>query len=310
MKSRFHGYALALVAAVLWATLGLFYRRLAGYELPALTIAFLRAALAALILLAALGWWQPAALRLARRDLALFVPFGLFGVAAFYIVYIYAIERTGMGIAAVLMYTAPIWVTLFDTLFAGEPVTRSKLAALLLAVSGCALVSRAYDLGAVHFDAVGILLGLGAGIAYGTYTLFSKALQRRYSALTTLAYALGIGALFLLPLQKPADLLRAVTVPAAALWALALALLPTLGGGVAFNAALRRVPASHASIVATLEPAVAMLLGRAVLGERLEGLQVAGGVLIVGAVLILQTGNVSQGAAIDLGREHGATEIG
>lgn len=286
VSERLRGYLLALLAAVLWATLGLFYRRLAGYGLSALTIAFLRAVVTALILLAALGWRQPAALRLARRDLLLFVAFGLFGVAAFYVVYIYAIERTGMGIAAVLMYTAPLWVTLFDALFMGEPFTRLKLAALLLAIGGCVLVSRAYDLGAVHFDAVGILLGLGAGIAYGAYTLFSKVLQRRYSALATLAYALGLGALFLLPLQRPADLLRAVTTPAALLWALALALLPTLGGGVAFNAALRCVPASHASIVATLEPAVAMLLGWAVLGERLEGPQIVGGTLILAAVIL------------------------
>jgi len=97
-----------------------------------------------------------------------------------------------------------------------------------------------------------------------------------------------MGALFLLPLQSPADLARALTTPSSVFWLLALGLVPTLGGGLAFNAALRLVPASNASIVATLEPAIATLLGWAFLGEQLETLQLLGGGLILTAVVILQ----------------------
>jgi DME family drug/metabolite transporter len=57
---------------------------------------------------------------------------------------------------------------------------------------------------------------------------------------------------------------------------------------LAFNAALRRIPASNASIVATLEPAVATLLGWLFLNERLEPLQLVGAGLILLAVVILQ----------------------
>ena len=99
---------------------------------------------------------------------------------------------------------------------------------------------------------------------------------------------MGLGALFMLPLQSSADLLQAVTNPASLFWLLMLAVVPTLGGGVAFNAALRRIPASNASIVATLEPVIATLLGWAFLGERLEPLQLVGAGLILAAVVILQ----------------------
>jgi drug/metabolite transporter (DMT)-like permease len=150
------------------------------------------------------------------------------------------------------------------------------------------LVGQVYDLASVRLNWVGILAGLGAGLTYGLYTLFSKVAQHRYSSWTTLTYALGLGALFMVPLQAPADLVQAVANPAALFWLLMLALVPTLGGGVAFNAALRRIPASNASIVATLEPVIATLLGWAFLGERLELGQLVGAGLILAAVVILQ----------------------
>jgi DME family drug/metabolite transporter len=287
-SDRLRGYGLALVAAGLWATLGLFYRGLAAYGLPLLTIVFFRAAIAALILFALLGWRRPGSLKLQRRDWLLFGIFGLVGVAAFFVVYIYAIDLSGMGVAAVLMYTAPAWVTLFGALFLGEPLSVLKVGALLLAVGGCALVGRAYDLTSVRLNLPGILAGLGAGLTYGLYTIFSKIAQRRYTAWATLAYALGLGALFMLPLQPPSTLAYVLTTPPVLFWLLMLGLVPTLGGGVAFNAALRLVPASNASIVATVEPAIAALLGWAFLSERLEAVQVLGAGLILVAVVILQ----------------------
>ncbi len=287
-SERWRGYGLALTAAALWATLGLFYHRLATHGLPHLTIVFFRAITAALMLFLALGWRRRSWLRIERRDWPLFAALGLFGVAAFFVVYIHAIALTGMGVAAVLMYTAPAWVTLVSAIFFEERLSKLKVGVLLLACTGCALVGRVYDLESVRLNLLGVLAGLGAGLTYGLYTIFSKIAQRRYTAWTTLAYALGLGGLFMLPLQPLADVVRAVTSPVILFWLLMLGLVPTLVGGVAFNAALRRVSASDASIVATLEPAIAALLGWSFLGERTEPLQLLGAGLILAAVMILQ----------------------
>jgi drug/metabolite transporter, DME family len=287
-SERLEGYGLALTAAVLWATLGLFYRGLEAYGLPRITIVFYRAASAALILFLFLGWRRRDLLRLERRDWPMFLVFGLVGVAAFYLVYIYAIGLIGMGMAAVLMYTASAWVTLLSVVLFKEPLNGRKIAAVLLACGGCALIGQVYNLANVRLNLLGILAGLGAGLTYGLYTLFSKVAQHRYSAWTTLAYALGLGALFMLPLQPSADLIHAVTTPPILFWLLMLGLVPTLGGGVAFNAALRRIPASNASIIATLEPAIATFLGWMFLNERLEAPQLLGAGLILAAVIVLQ----------------------
>ncbi len=284
---RLRGYGLALTAAALWATIGLFYKGLEGYGLSRLTIVFYRAAVAAAILFPVLTIRRRAWPAIARRDWPLFIAFGIFGVAAFYVVYIYAIALTGVGVAAVLMYTAPAWVTLLSIPLFQERLTPHKVVAVVLAIVGCALVGRVYNLDAVRLNYLGVLAGLGAGLTYGFYTLFSKAAQRRYDAWVTLAYALALGTVFMLPFQSFADLRRAVAQPGSLFWLVLLGLGPTLGAGLAFNGALRLIPASNVSIVATLEPAIATLLGWAVLGERLEPLQLLGTGFILAAVVML-----------------------
>ncbi len=288
--NAFKGYVLVIIAAMLWATMGLFYKGLMStYALPALTIVFWRAAIAAIALFVALLPHHRSDLRLPKRDWPLFLGFGAIGVAAFYAIYIQAISLSGMGVAAVLMYTAPVWVTLFSALFLGEKLSGRKVLALLLALAGCALVGKLTDITGATLNLPGILAGLGAGLTYGAYILFSKgAAQRGHSPWAALAYALALGALFLLPFQQPAEVLRPLNSPGMALWLLTLGLIPTLGGGVAFNAGLHHVTASNASIVATLEPVVAAFLGWAVWHEQLALLQLLGAGLILIAVMLLQ----------------------
>ena len=296
-RGRLTGYIMVLGAAALWATLGLFYKGLIdGYGLSPLTVAFFRAALSFAILLIVLALRRPAWLRVARGDLPFFALFGLVGIAAFYIVYVYAVHLAGMAMAVVLMYTAPAWVTLIAWRFFGEGLDRPKLIALVLAFGGCVLVARAHDPAQVRLNAVGILLGLGAGVTYGLYTIFNKRALRRYNPWTTMLYALGFGTAFLLPVQTPSNLAAALQ-PSLLPWLALLALGPTLGSALLYAMGLERLPASVASIVATLEPAIAAVLAVVVLGETLTVSQAVGALSIISGVVFLSVGQSSPSRA-------------
>ena len=285
---RFRGYAFVLGAATLWATLGIIFKSLIDdYGLSRITIAFFRASLSAAILFAALVTRRPGALRIAKRDILLFTAFGLFAVAAFFIVYVTAIDLVGVSVAAVLLYTAPAWVAVISALFLAEQLTMRKLIAVMLAMIGCTLVARIYDVSGLKLNGLGILAGLGAGLGYALYSVLSKIGVRRYDGWTVLVYGLLFGSVFLAPLQSPQSIVAALRQPGAVVWLLALALGPTLGAGLAFNAGLRYIPVSSASVVATLEPVIASLLAFAFLHERLDLAQLAGGALILIAVIIL-----------------------
>ncbi len=285
------GYLFVAAAAGLWGTLGLLFRALHDlYGLSALTIAFLRAGVAFTILIIFLAITRPALLRVPRRALPFFALYGFCGVTAFYFSYPQAVIQTSVTTAAVLLYTAPAFVTLIAWRVWGEPLGARKLVALTLAFVGCALVARAYEPAQLSLNGVGLAFGLAAGFTYALYTVFSKSALERFESWTALTYALFFGVLFLLPLQTLDGFAPLVQLPGAWIFLLALAVGPTLGSLALYNAGLSRVPASNASLVATIEPVVASVLAFSFLGERLEFLQLVGGALVIAGAVWLSAG--------------------
>ncbi len=288
------GYLLVAAAACLWATLGLFFSQLHdAFGFSALTIAFLRAGIAALVLLVVGALARPGELRVSPRAFVFLVFYGLAGVAAFYFLYAQAVIATNVTTAVVLLYTAPGFVTVMAWRFWGEPLTARKLSALGLAFVGCALVARAYNLSLLRLNLFGLAIGLGAGFTYALYTILSKFALERHSSWTALTYAFVLGACFLAPQQSPEGFAPLARDGAAWLLVIGLAVGPTLGSYALYNAGLQRVPASNASLVAMLEPVIASVLAFIFLGERLELLQWVGGALVIaGAVLVNVNGRL------------------
>lgn len=291
MTNSTRGYLWVSCAALLWSTIGLLVRGLHDtYGVAALTIAFWRAGIGAVVAFSVLLLTQRARLRVAPRDWGFFVAYGALGIGAFYWVYAQAIVQTTVTMAVVLLYTAPAFVTLFAWRMFGEPLGGRKIIALGLAFGGCALVARVYDPAQLRLNGLGIVFGLGAGLTYALFTLLGKRAVQRYAPWTALTYQLIFGALFLLPFQDAAACARLIEFPHAWLYLFALALGPTLGAVGFFTAGLRDVPASNASILATIEPVMASVLAYIVLGERLEVWQMLGGGMVMGGAVVLNLG--------------------
>ncbi|HYP20263.1 MAG TPA: EamA family transporter [Chloroflexia bacterium] len=298
LSPRQKGIFLVLLAAGLWGTLGTFYRLGTDeFHLTPLAIVFWRGAVAAIALGAVMGVVLPIGagkrglLRLRRADLPLFFAFGLLGVTAFYPLYIYAVLLVGVAVAVVLLYTAPIIVSLLAWRFLGEGFDRRKLAALLLTFAGILLMSRAYDPALLSVDALGVLCGLGSAFAYALYSILGKvSLNRGYSAATTsfYIYSIGVSGLLVLALIVGPETLLVGDSPGAWGLLLVLGLVQTLGAVAAYVTGLRYLEAGVASILATFEPLVATLLAFLVLHEAIAWPQMLGGLFILGAVLLLQ----------------------
>jgi len=266
-------------AAVLWALLGVFSKRLLSAGVPATEVAFWRAALATPLFIvhaALLG-----RLRVAWRDLLPFAAFALVGVTLFYAALNLAIEAGGVGTAFVLLYTAPAFVAVLAAMFLGERLERLKVALVLMAMLGVMLVTRSEEL---QVGVSALVWGLTAGLSYASYYLFGKWALRRYSPVTIFAYVMPIGAVGLLPLVDFAVL----RVSTAAVW-LDLALMGILSTYLAYfiyYTGLRSVPASRAVLVATIEPLLAAILAAMLFGERFGASGIIGGSLILLAALL------------------------
>jgi drug/metabolite transporter, DME family len=291
---RRRGFALIAAAAVLWALLGPFSRALLERGLAPLEIAFWRAALGGLMF--ALHAALTGGVRLRRaRDLAHLAAFALLGVTLFYAALVLAIEAGGISLAIVLLYTAPAFVTLLAWPLLGERLTLVKLALLALTLCGVVLVA-ASGAGArgVQVSPASLGWGLASGVAYASYYLFGKWVLARYAPVTVFALVMPIGALGLLPFVEfaPKD-------PEAWGLLIALALVSTYLAYLVYYTGLRRVEASRAVLVATIEPVVAAALAAALYGERLGPLGVAGAGLILAAAVATAARRAPRSAPAD-----------
>lgn len=288
MSKTLRGYLLVLIAATLWASIGVFYKFLIrDHGLTPLAAAALRGAAGGLLLLAALALTR-VDLRVPRRHWHAFLAYGVFGVALFFVTYVNAINLVGVAMAAVLMYTSPAWVALISWRWMGERLGRRGLIALFLALIGAALVARVYDPALLRLNLPGVLLGLAAGLTYGLYSVFNKALVRHTRPWVVQVYGLLIGAGILILLVRPADLAQGWSSPAALMLVIGMGLIPTLLASMAFAVGVQWVPVSVAAIVATWEPAVATFFGYLLFNERLTFWQWVGTACILGAVLLLR----------------------
>lgn len=289
------GYLYILGAASMWGTIGIFFTVLHfTFGMSALAIGFLRAGFAALFLVLGLALRKPDALKITRKLALIYAFFGLFGIAFFYVLNTQAVILTNVATASVLLYTAPVFVTLFAWRLWQEPLTPLKIGAVIAAFVGCALVARAYDPNALRLNGIGVLVAATSGFTYALFTIFSKYLSTRASAWTTVTYSLVFGTLFLLPLQffeipgmGPSGYTVLLHEPLAWLALLGLCLGPTLGSYALFNAGLHSTPAGVASVIATIEPIVAAFAGFLIFGQLLEPLQIFGALIIIGAALTL-----------------------
>jgi DME family drug/metabolite transporter len=257
------GYVYIVLAATLWGMLGPVSRFALDEGVHPLELAFWRAALATL-----LYGVHAAALRRVRvepRDLPAVLAFGLVGIALFFASYMQAVRLGGASLAAVLLYTAPVWVALLAWLAGWETLSARKGLALALTLVGVAGLARAAG-GEVRVGAGAVLWGLVAGVAYATHYIFGKRYFPRYPTPTLFLYALPVGALGLLPF------FRFHPDKSAATWGVLvfLAAVPTYGAYLLYSAALRRVEATRAATVATVEPVVAAIAAYLVWGERLS----------------------------------------
>ena len=298
--SHLRGYALVLVAAVLWATIGLFYRALvADYGIARGVIVAYRAGIAALVLLVFLAALRPQMLVVRRRDWPYFVSFGAIGVAAFFLCYIQATTTGPLAVAAVLLYTAPLWIALWSRL-QGEALGPRKILALALAFGGCALVANLFDRANLQLNGRALLFGLLSGITYAAYSVWSaEGTRRGYPVWTVVVYSLGIGAVVMFAVQPLRETLRPLQLPGAWPWLLGVSLGPSLLAQTCFTLGLKYVRTSNASILATVEPVVAALIGWLIVvpPEPLNRWQLLGGACVLAAVVVLTGRGTGDSAA-------------
>jgi len=212
-------------------------------------------------------------------------------MAAYQVTYFTAVTLTGIVVTALIaICSAPLMIAALAAALLGERLTTRVAAALGLGVVGTALLiagARALDDLSTPFG-WGLLLAVGAGLAYALYVVLAKASLAHAAPVPLAAATFAAAALFLLP---------ALALPGAAgqialgwPWLVYLGVVTTAGGYACYTVGLRSVPASVAGIVTLLEPLTATALGTLLFGERLGITGLVGAALLLAAFAVLPAG--------------------
>lgn len=283
---KYASYFCVIVGASLWGFIGLFTRQLAAAGVSVMNIVTIRNFGGMVLLVLIFLVKDRSVFRIRWKHLPIFLGTGLISVLSLAWCYFSCQQICSLAVAGILLYLAPSFVVLMSAVLWKEPLTKRKIAALVLALAGCALVSGVIG-GRFDISFKGFLLGVGAGFCYATYTVFAHYALQHYGSYTLIVWTFivsGVGSLLFL---QPAGMAQAFTQPGA-LWAMAgLVVIATVLPYFFYTHGLTGVEGGKASIIASVEPVVASLIGIFVFHETPTLWVVLGIVCVLGGVVLL-----------------------
>ena len=282
---------LPTLAGIMWGATGVFTRSLSAAGMDNATVLETRMLLGSLILLSGCLIMDRSLLKIKLKDLWIFVGgafLGNFGLSYFYVE---SINRLSLGFAAVLLCIFPVFVMLLSAIFFKEKITPKKVGCMALAFAGCVLVSGVLEEGgAASWSWSGVLIGLLAAFCYALYSIFSKlAKEKNYSAVTITFYFMLMIAGVLIPFTDW-ELVGSYVSAAPAensLFLLGHCLCAAVLPYIFYTYSMNYIDAGKASILASSEPAAAMVFGALLFAEIPSALSVGGMLLTVAAIVIL-----------------------
>jgi len=294
------GYLMVAVAATLFAVNGTVSKVVLGSGLSSVELTQIRSTGAAVGLLVFLGLFARARLRVGRRELLFLVLFGVTGVAFVQWLYFVAIEHLPVGIALLIQFLAPLFVALFARFVYHERIRSRIWIALALCIVGLAVIVQIWS--GLAFSTIGITAALAASFALTAYILMAERERRHRDPVSLSFYGFLFAALFwaiVQPLWRfPWDVLgESVSLQgnlaehSAPVWLL-VAFVVVVGTMITFSlltGALKHIPATRASIVATLEPVIATVVAWLWLGETFGTAQLIGGAVVLAGIFLAQT---------------------
>lgn len=280
-------YLMIAAGAALWGLIAFFVRGLAEMGFSEMEIVAIRVTAAAMILLIIGILRFSKEIKISIKDLPVFAGTGILSIVFFNWSYFTALNQMPVSLAVILLYTSPAFVAVLSFLFLKESLTFKKSAAVIGTITGLVFVAGVSGEAAQSISFWGWMTGLGAGLGYALYSIFGKFALRKYSPFTVTLYTFLVAASSLFPVVQLWEKSEMFLNPKVILYGTGLGLFPTVLAYFLYTWGLERTESSKAAVIATVEPIVATALGVFLYSEELAGLQIAGSLLIILSVVIV-----------------------
>ena len=268
MKKGVNSYAFIAMAGILWSTLGLFGDMLMNRGLSSEQVAFTRLFIGFIVLSLYSLIRRPEVLKINLKGLLYCGAIGIICQGLFNKCYFKAVEVTGVSVAAVLLYTSPLFLAVFSKIVYKEKMTRAKIISLILCCVGAIMAVTGGVLDLEGINTYGIIMGIMAAITYALMPIISKNALKEFSSETILIYGFLFGAIFMIPSAKPIEMIGFVTNMNVLPYMVLLGVFPAAMAYIFYAEGIARgCELSIVGVVASVELIAASIIGWTVVGE-------------------------------------------
>ncbi len=286
-------YIKLLLTAIFWGGTFIAGRQVAQ-DLGPFGIAFLRFAMASLLLLILTRIKEGKLPRVSPEQLFLVILLGLTGVFAYNALFFKGLSLIEASRASLIVATCPAFIAIASVLFLRERLTPLQAIGIPLSILGAAVVIAKGDLRQIVAGGVGLgeLYILGCVLNWAAYSLLGKVALRRLSPLVSVAYSSLAGAIALVVPALCEDLTHTVVRASLLDWTSIayLAVCGTVLGFVWFYQGVQRIGTTRAGLFINFVPISAVILAFFLLREPITWSLAVGAILVLSGVYLTNRG--------------------
>jgi len=295
VRKEIYGYVAVISASSMWGIGGAVAKTLFNQDVSPFLLVKIRLLLSFVLLVGGLLVYNRRLLYIPRHEIFYFAKMGIIGMAMLQFFYFLTISLTNVATAVFLQYLAPVLIAIYAVLWEKMILSWQQKFAVVVATLGGLLIMISAG-GTQGLTIAGVVSGLAAASASAFNTIYTRRAVQEYHPVTVVTYSCGFGALFWW-IAMPLTGELGTIVPGQWLMLLYVVIFSTIIPFLLFYFSLRYLPATNASVTSSLEPVVAAVTAYLALGEKMGWLQIAGGALVLVAVMMLQC-NAASGAEV------------
>lgn len=285
------GYLYILLAGLFWSSIGLFTTNLSNTGLSTEEISFLRLSMGCIILVIYAIIKNPSLLKISRKGLIYSIIIGIVCQGLFNYCYVNSIKSAGSAVAAVLLYTSPIFITIFSKIIYKEKINKIKLLSLIICIVAAILAVTGGSLDLENISTTGIISGIMAAILYSLMPIISKNILDEVNNLTMMIYSFLTGSLILVSKVNFVRVGVSIGDMSVVLNIVGFGLFSGALAYICYTSGVKSgIELSVASVIASIELVFAQIIGWTIMGESFNIVKIIGVCLmIISAIVALKS---------------------
>jgi drug/metabolite transporter (DMT)-like permease len=272
------------------------FAKFAMTQIPPMTLAFVRFALATPVLIAITGRTRSSreSIKLAlRKDFWSFSILALSGITLQFVLEFYSLRFISATQGSIIMNLQAIFAMLLSAVFLKEALTTRKVAGVFIAFSGVIVITiRNVTLTSLSFiDPIGVLVMVGAALCWATYSVYGKNVLQRYSNEIATSCAFLLGTLYLVPFALSENKMGALLNLSWLTWfsIFFLAIPSSVVAYVIWNHLIRAIDVTKVLVTLYIVPIPTAIMSYLLLGETFTYYMVLGAILVIVGIYLTES---------------------